>query len=523
VEIEMKYAVPNPTVFAALLELEALDGYVLHPQGKVHLVDHYLETPNRDLLRRGYTCRLREGETEGRWVLTVKGLGNADGAMHQREEYEAEVPPNTPPAEWPESQAREIVTRLSDGHPLAELFTLRQRRVRRAVDHHGRAVGVLSLDTVEVEIGGHQTVMHEIEIELAAAGTVDDLRAINAELQGYKLEAQSKSKFERALAILDEVSGGLATKKKRVCADEPLAEAGRSLFRVHFQRMLANEDGTRRGTDIEALHDMRVATRRQRAIFRIVASYFKRCVVRAFRDELRTLAGRLGAVRDLDVLIQAAEDYVSSLGVDTRDALGPLLDEWRTRREAARAELLAYLNSDDYRAFTERYKVFLSSTGGGVKEPVPGDAPRPTLVRHILPAKICSHYAKVRAYEPVLGQASIETLHALRIAGKRLRYLLEFFSEVLGPGRDEAIETMVALQDHLGELHDSAVTIGLLRDFLVRSAQAPLNPVVADAVGGYLKSTRSRLRTLQRTLRRPWRQVTRKRFRKLLARMVAEL
>jgi triphosphatase len=286
--------------------------------------------------------------------------------------------------------------------------------------------------------------------------------------------------------------------------------------------MVANEDGTRRGTDIEALHDMRVATRRQRAIFRIVAPFFTRTAVRPFRDELRTLAGHLGAVRDLDVLIEEAEDYQPSSG-GAPEALEPVLDEWRTRRSAARAELLAYLNGDEYRAFTERYMVFLSSTGVGVKEAAPGDSPQPTLVRHILPAKIWSHYGKVRAYETVLAKASIETLHALRIEGKRLRYLLEFFSEVLGPGHVEAIETLIALQDHLGELHDADVTVGLLRDFLTRRAQPPFNPMVAGSVDRYLKTKRARVRALQRTFKRPWRQLTRKRYRKLLARMVAAL
>jgi CHAD domain-containing protein len=117
----------------------------------------------------------------------------------------------------------------------------------------------------------------------------------------------------------------------------------------------------------------------------------------------------------------------------------------------------------------------------------------------------------------------METLHALRIEGKRLRYLLEFFGEVLGPGHAEAIKTMIALQDHLGELHDSDVTVGLLRNFLTGSAPAPLTPMVAASVGGYLKIKRARVRALQRTFKRPWRQLTRKRFRKLLARMVAEL
>jgi triphosphatase len=523
VETEIKYTVSDPTVFAALLELEALGAYALRPQREGHLIDHYVDTPNRDLLRGGYTCRLREGEAEGRWLLTVKELGNADGAMHQREEHEAEVPPNTAPAEWPESPAREIVTRLSEGQALAELFTLRQHRARRAVDHDERAIGMLSLDTVGVEIGGHQTIIHEVEIELTANGTVDDLQALSHELQRYKLEAQSKSKFERALAILDSVSDGSAAKKRKMRPDEPLAEAGRKILRVHFLRMLANEDGTRTGTDIEAVHDMRVATRRQRAIFRIVAPYFKRTAVRPFRDELRTLAGHLGAVRDLDVLIDKAEDFQSSSGVVAPDALEPVLDDWRKQRSAARAELLTYLNGDAYQAFTKRYKVFLSSTGEGVKEATPGDSPQPTLVRHILPAKIWSHYGKVRAYETVLATASIETLHALRIEGKRLRYLLEFFGEVLGTGHAEAIKTMIVLQDHLGELHDSDVTVGLLRNFLMRSAQAPLTPMVAASVEGYLKIKRVRVRTLQRTFKRPWRQLTRKRFRKLLARMVAEL
>jgi len=523
VEIEVKYTVSDPTVFAALLTLQALGPYALRPKGESRLIDHYLDTPNRDLLRGGYTCRLREDEAEGRWFLTVKGLGKADGAMHQREEHESVILPNTPPAEWPESPAREIVTRLSDGQALVELFTLCQHRARRAVDHTDRTVGMLLLDTVGVEINEHQTVTHELEIELTATGTVDDLQAISTELQCYRLEAQSKSKFERALAILDDASTGSATKKKRIRADEPFAEAGRRILHVHFLRMLANEDGTRRGKDIEALHDMRVATRRQRAIFRIVAPHFKRTTVRAFRDGLRTLAGRLGAVRDLDVLIEAAKDNQVSSVVVTPEALEPLLDEWRKSRSVARDELLTYLNSDDYRAFIERYKVFLSSAGEGVKEAAPGDSLQPSLVRHILPAEIWNHYGRVRAYETVLGQASIETLHALRIEGKRLRYLMEFFSEALGPGRAEAIETMVALQDHLGEMRDSDVTIRLLRDFLMRGAHAPLNPVVAGSVGRYLKIKLARLRTLQRTLKQPWRRVTRKRFRRLLARMVAEL
>lgn len=526
VEIEAKYAVKGSSVFAALLGLPALGGYTLRPIGERRVTDHYLDTPRRDLLRGGYACRLREGDTGDRWLLTVKGLGTVEGAVHRREEHESQVPPNAAPEDWPAGPARDIVARLSEGRGLAELFAIRQRRARRAVEQNGRAVGVLSLDIIATDIGGRKRISREVEIELTATGTMEDLHAIGAALETYNLEAQPTSKFERALARLDDPpTRGVRKKKKTpgVRLDEPLAEAGRKILRFHFERMLANEEGTREGQDVEALHHMRVATRRQRAAFRLIAPCFKRRSIRGFQDELRTAAGHLGAVRDLDVLIEAGERYRSSLSVDAAGRLVPLLDEWREKRSAARQEMLAYLNGDGYQAFKERYAEFLSTGGAGAKDAAADDLPEPRLVRHILPVEIWRHYARVRAYDTVLGWASIETIHALRIEAKRLRYLLESFGDVLGPGVAAAVEDVVGLQDHTGELHDVDVTIGLLRQCLMHSPHASADPAVAGAVKSYLRASTTRLRSLQRGIGRPWRRVAGKRFRSVLARAIAAL
>ena len=526
-EIEAKYAISDPAVFDALLDLRALGAYTLRPTGERHVVDHYFDTADRDLFRAGYACRLRESEADRGWLLTVKGLGKAEGAVHEREEYECAVPANAAPPDWPECPAREIVQRLSGGRTLVELFALRQLRIDRAVEQGERAVGELSLDTVDTEIAGHKTVTHELEIELGASGRLEDLHAVDAELHAYALRPAPASKFERALAILDGRAPTPKPKKKKkkalgVRADEPMAEAGRKILRFHFERMLSNEDDTRKGEDIEALHHMRVATRRQRAAFRIVAPCFKRKSVGAFRDELRALADRLGAVRDLDVLIESAEGYRSSLRREAAAAFTPLVEEWQGRRDDARHALLRHLDSDEYRDFTERYREFLSSPGTGVKGGA-DPTPHPQQVRHVLPAEVWEHYGRVRAYEAVMTWASIETIHSLRIEAKRLRYLLEFFAEVLGSGLSGAVESLVRLQDHIGELHDADVTIGLLRDFLMRHAQAAANPAVGDAVGRYLKLTEIRLRDLQRTLKKPWKRVAGQRLRATLARGVARL
>jgi len=523
-ETEAKYTLSDPAVFNALLERRALGGYNLHPTGERHLLDHYLDTAERALLRGGYACRLREGEPGAAWLLTVKALGKAVGAVHQREEHECAVLPRSTLEDWPEGPGRDIVTRLSEGRPLSELLALRQLRAGRSVERDGRSVGELSFDTVETEIAGSKTLSREIEVELGPSGSLEDLRAIDAELDPYKLERPSTSKFERALAMLDEAARRPRAKRRKalgVRADEPMAEAGRKILRFHFQRVLDNEADTRKGEDIEALHHMRVATRRQRAAFRVAAPYFRRRAVEVFRDALRVLAGHLGEVRDLDVLIGSAERFRSSLTGKSAAAFDALLGDWRGRREEAHDRLLHHLDGDDYRAFAERFGEFLSTAGAGIKDRA-DDAPEPRLVRQVLPAVIWEHYGRLRAYETVMAWASIETLHALRIEAKRLRYLLEFFAEVLGPGVPDAVDALVGLQDHIGELHDADASIRLLRDFLMHSPQAA-NQAVSDAVGRYLKLEETHLRTLERTLKRPWRRVAGKRLRGTLSRAVAQL
>ncbi|MGH2522570.1 MAG: CHAD domain-containing protein, partial [Anaerolineales bacterium] len=116
---------------------------------------------------------------------------------------------------------------------------------------------------------------------------------------------------------MDHQASSVQPDKKKspgVLADEPMAEAGRKMLGFHFARMLAHEAGTRAGLDVEALHDMRVATRRQRAAFRLFAPYFDLARIRPFRRALRALAQRLGAVRDWDVLTEAVRAYQAALG-----------------------------------------------------------------------------------------------------------------------------------------------------------------------------------------------------------------
>ncbi len=308
-------------------------------------------------------------------------------------------------------------------------------------------------------------------------------------------------------------------KSPGVRGDDTLAEAGRKVLRFHFARMLAREEGTRLGEVAEELHGMRVATRRMRAAFRVFGEAYRPGRTRRYRRDLRDVARRLGAVRDLDVLIEGLTVYAADLPAAEAAALEPLVAGWRQQREDARTLLGRTLDSADYRRFVDGFLEFVRTEGMAV-QPVAPTAPH--RVRDEMPAHIWAAYAQVRAYEPVLRWADVETLHELRIAAKWLRYTMEFVREPLGPEAEPLIERVVALQDHLGWLHDADVASALARSFLVEHA-ADLSEEQTGAIGRYLVERERELARLRRSVGAPWRRVAGLAFRRALGRVVAGL
>ena len=116
----------------------------------------------------------------------------------------------------------------------------------------------------------------------------------------------------------------------------------------------------------------------------------------------------------------------------------------------------------------------------------------------------------------------METLHDLRIAGKWLRYSMEFVREALGPGSDPLIARVTALQDHLGEMNDASVTASMARTFLVEHA-GDLSPLESAAIWRYLVDREREVGRMRRTIGSPWRGVAGPAFRRGLGRVVAGL
>jgi inorganic triphosphatase YgiF len=199
-EIEAKFVLPDMDAFQRLQTVDRLAGFALSAGRVKQVRDTYLDTVGRLILSAGYACRRRE-QSEG-ILITLKGLGGAQNAVHRREELEIWIPSDLPPAQWPPGPARERALQLIGPAPLLPLFELQQTRTVRLMTQDERLVAELSLDDVYVKAGNREQAYLEMEVELKPQGTEDDLAGIVACLRDeWKLKPEPLSKFERALAL----------------------------------------------------------------------------------------------------------------------------------------------------------------------------------------------------------------------------------------------------------------------------------------------------------------------------------
>ncbi len=207
-EVELKLHAETDAPLQALARIERLGLAELGPARVVDEVDRYLDAPGGPLAAVRWACRLRT--REGRTLVSLKGPAQhpAGDGLHRRPELEGPAGAGLDPGAWPPSEARDLLTRLAGSGPLAERFTLRQRRTERDVLVAGRRIGTLSLDRVAVTGADGTEAGSFRAVELELAGSDSDPAPIFESLRAHPgLVPDPQTKLERALALLG-VEGG---------------------------------------------------------------------------------------------------------------------------------------------------------------------------------------------------------------------------------------------------------------------------------------------------------------------------
>src|SRR5215831_11563627 len=158
-EIEAKYRVVGKLSPQRITSVD-LHPYVIKPAEVERHHDSLLDTVDRAITSSGYALRIRE--TGKRRILTLKGPPSGEGALHRREEIEADLDADsTGPMKkgrvsrgrWPEPIKSKVNEMIGEEHLLSLIHTDIHRTTWK-VERAGRVVAELAYDVGEVSANG---------------------------------------------------------------------------------------------------------------------------------------------------------------------------------------------------------------------------------------------------------------------------------------------------------------------------------------------------------------------------------
>jgi CHAD domain-containing protein len=145
-------------------------------------------------------------------------------------------------------------------------------------------------------------------------------------------------------------------------ADEPYATAAAKIVTVRAREVADHSSGVLDVTDIERVHDMRVATRRLRAALEIFEPCFPAQHLHEALREVKAIADALGERRDADVTIGALEGFAEGLAAPDQPGVASLVEQLRAEQAEANADLEAFVGVSRLAALSERLSELVIET-----------------------------------------------------------------------------------------------------------------------------------------------------------------
>ena len=231
------------------------------------------------------------------------------------------------------------------------------------------------------------------------------------------------------------------------------ARAARNALTRRLQVLDRNLPAAVQPGDAEAVHRSRVASRRLREALPVLHPPVDPRALRKSRRAVRGLTRLLGGVRELDVALSILDELSAShpdLSVGVAVARR-LVEQQRLRR---REEMLRGLVDLEPRKLRKKLVALSEMTR------LPAVAERRARLHERLGPRVMGVAA---AMENAGSLYAFDRLHRVRIAIKKLRYLLELVHEVAGIGTRRLVRRLKSAQDLLGRLHDLEVLAGFAR------------------------------------------------------------
>ena len=481
-EIELKLLV-SARELGRIFELDPVKRRARGAREEKRLVSVYYDTPEGDLRAHRVALRLRQEGTQ--WVQTLKGGGNASAGLHQRDEFEWQVPARRLNlAVLALTQYAELFAKRRLAGALRPVFTTRFSRIAQPLQFDDGTTAELCADSGTIRAGARREPVSEIEIELVS-GNPQKLFELAHELvdkMAFRLGYLSKA--ERGYALFGgEVGRPHKTDQIVVEGVAPAPAALRQIATVSLAHIQANEAGFLSGWDPEFLHQMRVGLRRLRVALSMPNDPAWREVLEPLKAEMRWLSSVLGPARNWDVYLTEILPPLARHFAGSR-----ALSAYRSRCLRLRRRYVAAARAV---VFSPRYTSFLLGLGALLaRDSWPGIPALGT--EEFAQAVIARRDRKLRRRFGDLARAAPEERHRARIAAKKLRYCAEFFASLYAKRKVKRyIGALSALQDALGAINDAQAGAHMTEQ-AAKGARTRADPRIVGMVLGWMAANDAR-------------------------------
>ncbi len=285
------------------------------------------------------------------------------------------------------------------------------------------------------------------------------------ETTGAPGPAVSASSAPASLALEKSGLGGSAEEWSKV----------RELALRQLDRFIAFEPKVLRGDDPDAIHDMRVASRRLQQVLDLIYPSPPPRKIWRLRRKIRRARRALSEIRNCDVMLQRVEGSLARKRTSRREVWEAVKDYLLERRSESFREALRKLSKVNLAVFYVSLKGYLGSNGA----PPDRDRHAPViafpneLVADQFYERVGQSLERVwQAFETQIDEAQRDPraplIHGVRIAAKRLRYLLEVVHEFDVAGSADMLAWLRKLQRHLGDWHDLEVMEQMMIEMVAR-------------------------------------------------------
>jgi CHAD domain-containing protein len=272
-----------------------------------------------------------------------------------------------------------------------------------------------------------------------------------------------------------------------------LGEYAHQAIRRSFKKLTRSEQSVLEDVDPEPLHQMRVGLRRLRTAIQVFTTVVH-LPKASSQQRLRSIAGTLGVVRDLDVLKATLGECYLHIPASEQATLKDGLKKLQQQRQKGFADMQDVLLGKPYQKMKGSLKKWLHQPSYQALAALPILDALPDLLLPLI-SQLLLHpgwlvgavseqnslfhdslfhkeWEQIEMQHPELSDPGLileqhgTVLHSLRKQIKRVRYQTELFVECYGSEYQEQIKEFQVIQEVLGQLQDSLVLQQFLGELL---------------------------------------------------------